>query len=77
MEAAGLVSFASVLVLEGSSLNYVFQRAWFLRVAIPRWLAPEVIGKAAAGERGWHVDVRIKAPLLGELVHYEGWMEPR
>jgi hypothetical protein len=77
MEAAGPVSFSSVLILEGSSLNYLFQRAWFWRVPIPRWLAPEVVGRAAAGEKGWHVDVRIKAPLLGELVHYQGWMEPQ
>ncbi len=76
MEAFGPLSFASALVLDGSCLHYEFQRAWFARVPLPRWLAPSASGSVLAGERGWRVAVRIYAPWFGELVHYEGWVEP-
>jgi hypothetical protein len=76
MEAFGPVSFASALVLDGSCLRYEFQRAWFARVPLPRWLSPSARGLVDAGERGWRVSVRIDAPCLGELIHYEGWVEP-
>jgi len=35
-----------------------------------------VDGGADAGGGGWRVTVRIAAPVLGELVRYEGWVEP-
>jgi hypothetical protein len=76
MEASGPGSFSSALALEGTSLRYIFQRAWFWFVPLPRWLSPDVSGRVCAGETSWHVEVRVGVPLLGELVHYEGWVEP-
>jgi hypothetical protein len=76
MEAVGPTSFSSALVVDGPCLRYVFGRAWFLGVPLPRRLAPVVDGSACAGDGGWRVAVRIAAPVLGELVRYEGWVEP-
>ncbi len=76
MEAFGPLSFASTLVLDESGLHYEFQRAWFARLPLPRWIAPSASGSVWADERGWRVTVRIRAPWFGELVHYEGWVEP-
>jgi hypothetical protein len=76
MEATGLVSFSTELVLEGHRLTYQFRRAWFAGVPIPRWLSPGVVSHVDVGDDGWFVVVHVLAPLLGELVCYEGRIEP-
>jgi hypothetical protein len=76
MESFGPVAFACALVVEGSRLHYEFRRAWFSVFPLPRWLAPHVVSFVDAGEGGWRLTVRIFAPILGELVRYEGWIEP-
>ena len=76
MESFGATTFASSLTIEGPCLRYEFRRAWFAGIPLPRRLAPVVDGRVYAGDGGWRVAVRISAPLLGELVRYEGWVEP-
>lgn len=76
MEAIGPTSFSSALVVDGASLRYEFRRAWIVGVPLPGSLSPVVDGSADAGDGGWRVTVRIAAPVLGELVRYEGWVEP-
>jgi hypothetical protein len=76
MERSGPVCFACALVLDGSRLRYEFRRAWFTGVPIPRWLSPGVESYVDAGDAGWRVMVRVLAPVLGELVRYEGWVGP-
>jgi hypothetical protein len=76
MERLGLTSFSSALIVEGSRLSYEFQRAWFAGIPLPVWLSPHVDGHVDAGETGWRVVVRVFAPLIGEIVHYEGRIEP-
>jgi len=76
MEALGWISLSSTLVVDGSQLRYTFGRAWFAGIPIPPRLGPSVESFVDAGDAGWRVMVRIFAPLLGELVHYEGWIEP-
>jgi hypothetical protein len=77
MERFGPVSFSSELAVLGSRLQYEFRRAWFAGVLLPRWFSPYVESYVDAGEAGWHVVVHIFAPWLGEIVHYEGWIEPQ
>jgi len=76
MERSGSVCFACSLVIDGSRLRYEFRRAWFAGIPIPRWLSPGVESYVDAGDAGWRVMVRVLAPVLGELVRYEGWVEP-
>ena len=45
-------------------------------IPLPHALSPSIESYVDAGETGWSVVVRIFAPMLGELVHYEGWIEP-
>jgi hypothetical protein len=76
MERFGPWSFSSTLEVRGSRVVYVFGRSWFLGVPVPRGLAPFVESYVDAGDSGWLVAVHIVAPCLGEIVHYEGWVEP-
>jgi hypothetical protein len=68
--------FSSTLAVDGSRLHYQFGRAWFAGIPIPRRLGPSVETCVDAGDAEWRVMVRISAPLFGELVRYEGWVEP-
>jgi hypothetical protein len=76
MESLGWTSFASALVLDGSRLRYEFHRAWFAGIPIPSRLSPSVESYVDAGDVGWRVVVASSVPFLGELVRYEGWIEP-
>ncbi len=76
MESRGLTAFSSALVIDGKCLRYEFRQSWMMGVRLPRWLAPLIEGHVDAGEGGWRLAVRIEAPILGELVRYEGWVEP-
>ncbi len=76
MERVGPIVFSSSLEIDGSFVRYPFRRAWLLGIPLPPRLSPHVEGWVCAGDRGWQVMVRISAPFLGELVHYEGWVEP-
>jgi hypothetical protein len=75
MESFGPFAFSSVLVLDGSCVRYEFRRAYFAGIALPRRTSPTIIGSAAAGESGWRVETHVIAPVLGEIVCYEGWVE--
>ena len=76
MERFGLISFSSAPVVQGSRVHYEFRRAWFAGIPLPVWLSPYIDGYVDAGDTGWRVAVHIFAPFLGEIVHYEGWVEP-
>jgi hypothetical protein len=76
LERFGWGTFACKLVVDGSCLRYEFQRAWFAGVPLPGRLAPVVNGLVIARDSGWQVVVHASLPLLGEIVHYEGWVEP-
>jgi hypothetical protein len=76
MERFGPVSFSSALVVDGASLRYEFRRAWFAGIPLPYWLSPFVEGSVHAGADGWRASVHIFAPFCGEIVRYEGWVEP-
>jgi hypothetical protein len=76
MEGLGLSSFSSALVVQGARMHYEFRRAWFAGIPLPVWLSPYIDGYVDAGDTGWRVSVHIFAPFLGEIVHYEGWVEP-
>lgn len=76
IEAFGPSTFSCALRVDGERLIYDFKRAWFLGIPMPKPLAPSVVSSTVGTEGGWHVSVRISAPLLGELVCYEGGATP-
>jgi hypothetical protein len=77
MERSGPITLACALVVDGPRLIYEFQRSWFLGIPMPRRLAPSVESWAEGDDRGWRVMVRLIAPPLGDLIRYEGWVEPK
>jgi hypothetical protein len=75
-EQYGMNSFSCDLAISGGDLIYEFRRAWLAGIPLPRWLSPRVEGLVTGEENGWRVVTRVFAPLLGEILHYEGLVEP-
>jgi hypothetical protein len=76
LEAFGLISFSSALVVDGPTLRYEFRRAWFAGMPLPDWLSPYVDGRVKAGDTGWEVAVHVYAPFISAIFHYEGPVSP-
>jgi len=68
----GTVEFALQATADGA-LQYESTGAWFLRIPIPRCLAPRVRAQVSAHGSGWHVEVNVQ--WRGHLVcRYGGAM---
>ena len=76
IEQYGVNSFSSKLTIVRDEVIYEFQRAWLAGIPLPSWLSPAIEGFVTGEETGWRVVVRVFAPLLGEILHYEGWVQP-
>jgi len=72
VETVGAIRFGFRLLVEGKSLRLKLEKAWFLGVRCPLWLAPGGSGIETGEADGCGVVVRATAPLLGQLVQYEG-----
>ena len=76
IEQFGMSSFSSNLRISGDELIYEFRRAWLAGIPLPRWLSPRVEGVVKGEVDGWRVVTRVFAPVLGEILHYEGRVRP-
>lgn len=78
IEQFGSIAVGLALVQNGDSLRYITQSWSFLGVPLPRGLAPggEVHETVDAHARfAFHVTLIV--PIIGRLVHYEGWLVPK
>ncbi len=76
MESFGLGGFTNELKIEGSRMHHIQRTAYLAGVPLPRALAPYATGYVDGDETGWRVVVKIRVPLLGEIVAYDGRVEP-
>ena len=75
-ERFGPFSVALAIVRDGGSLRVIVRHWRFLRLPLPRWLAPggDVFEYAENGRFCFHVE--ITHPLTGLIVRYRGWLVP-
>lgn len=80
VEAVGLVQCLFRLrVAEGALvMDQVGARFGARRFSLPlpRWLAPTIEGRVSPRGDQVHVDVRVRAPIVGFLVSYDGLVTP-
>jgi len=77
MEKFGLLTLAYRLSVEPPAMRLWVVRAWVLGIPIPLFLAPTGQGFERAEENG-SLSIRVAAfaPLLGQVVSYEGTLRP-
>jgi hypothetical protein len=74
IERFGLLRFAFDLPSDDRGLDMVMRAWWIGHLRLPLMLAPRV--RALEFEEGglFRFDVRIALPLIGDIVHYRGWL---
>jgi saccharopine dehydrogenase-like NADP-dependent oxidoreductase len=76
-ERFGPFQFQMKLVSDDKGLDMQMQNGLFIGVQIPKFLLPTISATERASADGKHLfDVHISHPLLGRLVHYQGWLAP-
>lgn len=77
VERFGVAAVALALVVEGDRLLFVPRRWSLLGIPMPRALLPDGESFETEADGRFRFDVAIRAPLLGLIVAYQGWLEPR
>ncbi|HEV2747599.1 MAG TPA: DUF4166 domain-containing protein [Allosphingosinicella sp.] len=76
VERFGPLRFAFDLPSGPEGLEMVLHRWSFLRLPLPRRLAPKISAREWEEQGLFRFDVRVALPLVGELVGYSGWLSP-
>jgi hypothetical protein len=75
-ERFGPFTFGIALVVDGRELRLVVRRWSVLGIPLPRGLAPRVDSFETQAQRRFELKVAIALPLIGDLGHYTGWLDP-
>jgi hypothetical protein len=75
-ERFGPLSVALACVVEEGRLRLIVRRWSLFGVPMPRFLSPSGDAFEYEQDGRFHFDVELKAPLLGQLVRYRGWLVP-
>ncbi len=75
-ERFGAISVALACVVEEGRLRLIVRRWSLFGVPMPRFLSPGGDAFEYEQDGRFHFDVELKAPLIGRLVRYRGWLVP-
>ena len=76
-ERFGPLRFAFDLPSDGKGLRMVLRRWSAFGVPMPRLLGPRIIAREWQEDGRFRFEVGVALPLLGEVVHYTGWLARR
>lgn len=74
VERFGRTEIAYRWVVQEGVLSYRQVRFRLASIPVPAWLSPKIVSSVSPTENGWHVDVSVRLPILGEICHYWGEM---
>src|SRR5205823_1320361 len=73
LERDGPVCFGFALdVVEGGGMTFTTKEFRVVGFPLPLWAAPSVRAVVAPNEGGWTVTVRMRLPVVGDLLEYHG-----
>lgn len=74
VERFGPIAIAMAVLVQGERLVLVIRRVTVLGVPLPGWLRPGGAAYEHAADGRFNFFVQIRAPLVGLIVHYKGWL---
>jgi hypothetical protein len=75
VERFGPVSLAFDLLPHPQGLDMRLAGWSLFRVRMPRFLAPHIAAIERERDGRFHFDVAAALPLMGQVVHYRGWLK--
>jgi hypothetical protein len=73
-ERFGPLRFAFDLPSDGEGLRMVLRGWTAFGMPMPRWLGPRIAAREWQEDGRFRFEVGVSLPLLGEVVHYTGWL---
>ena len=74
-ERCGPLRFAFDLPSNEKALTMVLRGWTAFGIPMPRFLGPRIAAREWEEAGRFHFDVAVGMPLLGDVVHYSGWLE--
>lgn len=76
-ERFGAVTVGLALVIKDSELHLIPRRWTFFGLPLPSFLLPNGASFECEKDGVFNFNVTIKAPIIGRIVAYQGWLKPR
>jgi len=75
-ERLGLATLGFALRRDGDTIDWQLRSLHVLGLPMPRALHGRVLSRSGMRDGRYHFSVDVRLPLLGQLIAYEGWLEP-
>lgn len=74
-ERFGLFEFEMAVPVAREAMTMPVTHGWFCGIPMPRWTLPLSQTREFIKDNRFHFDVKLSAPWVGLIVHYEGWLK--
>jgi hypothetical protein len=75
-ERLGPATLGFTLHRDGDTIDWQLHTLHVFGVPMPRVLRGQVLSRSGVRDGRYHFSVDVRLPLLGQLIAYEGWLEP-
>ena len=75
-ERFGPFKFRLAFVSSPEGNDLIPESVTLFGLPLPKFLCPEAVGRERVKEGVYHFDVAVRMPLVGEIVRYDGLIEP-
>jgi hypothetical protein len=76
-ERLGPAMLGFTLHRDGDAIDWQLCRLHVFGVPMPRALRGRVLSRSGMRDGRYHFSVDVRLPVLGQLIAYEGWLEPQ
>jgi hypothetical protein len=75
-ERLGPATLGFALRRDGDAIDWQLRSLHILGLPMPRALRGTVLSRSGIRDGRYHFSVDVRLPLLGQLIAYQGWLEP-
>ncbi|MFC5436539.1 DUF4166 domain-containing protein [Rhodanobacter umsongensis] len=75
-ERLGPATLGFALCRDGDAIDWQLRSLHVLGLPLPRALHGKVLSRSGIRDGRYHFSVDVRLPLLGQLIGYQGWLEP-
>jgi hypothetical protein len=76
-ERLGPATLGFALHRDGDGIDWRLRHLHVFGLPMPRALCGKVLSRSGCRDGRYHFSVNVWLPMLGQLIAYEGWLEPR